>query len=157
MIDSVRVGNKIASERRRCKLTQDDLASHLYVTRQLVSKWEQGYGVPTIDSVISLAKLFSISIDELLCLDEENDIDENNLFIGRSREAVITNIIKGNIKVNLEDVFYQFSPTERLLLLKTIKSGKIETNMDDLLPCLTSGERNYLIKENANYDIKKIK
>ena len=72
-------------------------------------------------------------------------------------KSQITNIIKGNIKVNLEDVFYQFSPTERLLLLKTIKSGKIETNMDDLLPCLTSGERNYLIKENANYDIKKIK
>ena len=29
MIDSVRVGNKIASERRRCKLTQDDLVKEI--------------------------------------------------------------------------------------------------------------------------------
>ena len=151
------LSENIRAIRKSKGLSQEELAIKLNVVRQTVSKWEQGYGVPTIDSVISLAKLFSISIDELLCLDEEYDIDENNLFIGRSREAVITNIIKGNIKVNLEDVFYQFSPTERLLLLKTIKSGKIETNMDDLLPRLTSGERNYLIKENANYDIKKIK
>lgn len=157
MIDPIRVGNKIALERKKCRMTQDDLANHLYITRQLVSKWEQGYGVPTIDSVISLSKLFHISIDELLCLEENYDVDENNLFIGRSREAVITNIIKGNIKVNLEDVFYQFSPQERLLLLKTVKSGKIETNMKDLLPRLTTGEKNFILKESGDYDIKKIK
>lgn len=157
MIDSLRVGNKIASERKKCQMTQDDLASHLYVTRQLVSKWEQGYGLPTIDSVISLAKLFKISIDELLCLNDDYDIDENNLFRGRSREAVVSNIIKGNIKVNLEDVFYLFSPQERLHLLKTVKSGKLDVNMDDLMPRLTSGEKNFMLKENINYDIKKIK
>lgn len=157
MIDSLRVGNKIASERKRCQMTQDDLASYLYVTRQLVSKWEQGYGLPTIDSVISLAKLFKISIDELLCLDDDYDIDENNLFRGRSREAVVSNIIKGNIKVNLEDVFYLFSPQERLHLLKTVKSGKLDVNMDDLMPRLTTGEKSFMLKENINYDIKKIK
>lgn len=41
MIDFSKVGKVIMTKRKEKNMTQDDLASHLYVTRQLVSKWEK--------------------------------------------------------------------------------------------------------------------
>ena len=65
MIDFVKVGKKITLNRKKLNLTQDDLAEMLLVTRQLVSKWENGVGVPSTDDLISMAKIFKISIDDL--------------------------------------------------------------------------------------------
>ena len=45
MIDFVKVGMKITKYRKEQNLTQDDLAEALFVSRQLVSKWENGTGV----------------------------------------------------------------------------------------------------------------
>lgn len=42
MIDFIAVGNNIASKRKGLNLTQEELANRLFVTRQLVSKWENG-------------------------------------------------------------------------------------------------------------------
>ena len=61
-------------------LTQDDLAEKLYVSRQLVSKWENGTGVPSIDVLLDLAKLFHITFEELLCLNDENNINPDDIF-----------------------------------------------------------------------------
>ena len=63
MIDFVRVGIKISDHRKKLKMTQGDLADQLFVTRQLVSKWELGIGVPTIDTFLELSKLFGVSFE----------------------------------------------------------------------------------------------
>ncbi|AUD63413.1 hypothetical protein BK010_07335 [Tenericutes bacterium MO-XQ] len=42
MIDFQKVGNRIASYRKSLSMTQDDLANQLYVSRQALSKWENG-------------------------------------------------------------------------------------------------------------------
>ena len=44
------------------------------------------------------------------------------------------------------DVFYQFSPNERMIILKNVKEGKIETNINDLVVKLTPSELKYLSK-----------
>ncbi|MDE7263183.1 MAG: helix-turn-helix domain-containing protein [Anaeroplasmataceae bacterium] len=46
--------------------TQEDLASQLEVTRQTISKWEQGINEPDISTLQKLSVLFEVSIDELL-------------------------------------------------------------------------------------------
>lgn len=147
MINFVKVGNVIMEKRKEKNMTQDDLANYLYVTRQLVSKWENGTGIPSIDVLIELTKLFSISIEELLCLDEEIEVNESNIFSGHNRLFIIENIINANIKVDLPNVFYQFSPTERMIVLKAIKDKKIVTNINELYPKLTPGEQVFLKKE----------
>lgn len=148
MIDFNEVGLKIAKYRKEQDLTQDDLADHLYVSRQLVSKWENGTGVPSIDVLLELSKLFKTSFEDLLCLNEDNFIDSNDIFKGRSRIFVIQSIIREELNVNLPDVFYQFSPIERMMVLKAVKSGELKVNMMELYPKLTSGEQRYLKKEN---------
>lgn len=156
MIDFVEVGNKIAKLRKEFKLSQEELADQLYITRQALSKWENGTSIPSIDSLLELCKIFSISFEEMLCLQEENsEIDPDNLFTGHNRSYVIDQIISGKIKVEIPNVLYQMSPTERLIILKAIKRGKIKIEDEDELLCkLTRSEMRYLTGGNL-YEIEK--
>ena len=61
---------KLQRLRKQNNLTQEQLAERLYVSRTAISKWESGKGYPSIDSLKSISKLFSVSIDELLSSDE---------------------------------------------------------------------------------------
>lgn len=61
---------KLQELRRRRGLTQEELAERLYVSRTAVSKWESGRGYPSIDSLKAIARLFSVTVDELLSSEE---------------------------------------------------------------------------------------
>ena len=61
---------KIQELRNKNKLTQEQFAEKLYVSRTAVSKWESGKGYPSIDSLKALSKFFGITIDELLSGEE---------------------------------------------------------------------------------------
>ena len=61
---------KLVTLRKQKGWTQEELAKELYVSRTAVSKWESGRGFPGIESLRAIAKLFSISIDELLSGEE---------------------------------------------------------------------------------------
>lgn len=63
-------GEKIQKLRKQNKLSQEQLAEKLYVSRTAVSKWESGKGYPNIDSLKDIAKLFDKTIDELLSSEE---------------------------------------------------------------------------------------
>mgnify|MGYP000616476074 CR=1 FL=1 len=155
MIDFVKVGSKITKCREELNLTQKDVAEKLFVSRQLVSKWENGLGIPSIDVLLELSLLFRVTFEELLCLDEELlcldeelFVDEHDIFKGRNRLFIVQSVIDGKIKINLSEVFYQFSPIERMMVLKAIKDESLNANMDELLPKLTIGEQTFLRKEN---------
>lgn len=156
MIDFISVGKKIARYRKDNQMTQDDLAEKLFVTRQLISKWENGCGVPTIDAIFELSKLFHVSFEELLCLDEEIEVDENDIFKGHDRFYIIKQLIDKKINLKIEDVLYQMSPSERMIILREIKEERLKVNINDLLPKLTPSEQNFLKKGGLNvYDFIK--
>ena len=48
------------------KLTQDELAERVFVTRQAVSRWETGETQPNTDTLKLLSKLYDVSINTLL-------------------------------------------------------------------------------------------
>ena len=60
------LGEVIRAHRTRCQMTQEFVAESLGVTRQAVSKWEQGASEPSTSNLLALAKLFGISAAELL-------------------------------------------------------------------------------------------
>lgn len=60
------LGEAIKGYRAQCKMTQEFVAETLGVSRQAVSKWENGTSDPSTSNLIALAKLFKISTEELL-------------------------------------------------------------------------------------------
>jgi len=67
---------KLQELRKSRGLTQEELASALYVSRTAVSKWESGRGYPSIDSLKEISNYFSVTIDDLLSGDKLISIAE---------------------------------------------------------------------------------
>ena len=59
-------GEKLKELRQRKKISQEQLAEKLYVSRQAVTKWENGTGMPDVENLIAIAALFNESLDNLL-------------------------------------------------------------------------------------------
>jgi len=64
------IGKKIKELRKKNDLTQEKLADYLCVSYQAVSKWETGISSPDLSLIVPLTKLFHVSADELLGLNE---------------------------------------------------------------------------------------
>jgi len=60
------LGRRIYAYRTKRNLSQGDLADALGVSRQSVSKWENGNATPDLDKLVKLAKLFGVTLDELV-------------------------------------------------------------------------------------------
>ena len=58
--------NVILELRTKRGLSQDELAEKIMVTRQAVSRWENGETVPNTDTLKLLSKVFDVSINTLL-------------------------------------------------------------------------------------------
>ena len=69
---------KLQELRKQKGLTQEELAEKLYVSRTAISKWESGRGYPNIESLKTIAKFFSVTLDELLSTDEVLTIAEED-------------------------------------------------------------------------------
>ncbi|MCR5672113.1 MAG: helix-turn-helix domain-containing protein [Lachnospiraceae bacterium] len=61
---------KIQELRKSRSMTQEELAEALFVSRTAISKWEQGRGYPSLDSLKEISRFFSVSIDDLICPEE---------------------------------------------------------------------------------------
>lgn len=64
-MESLQFAERLARERRRCGLTQEQVADHLGVTKAAVSKWERGASLPDMGQMPRIASLFAITLDEL--------------------------------------------------------------------------------------------
>ena len=60
------IGKRIAALRKEKGLTQEELAGHMGVSPQAVSKWENDQTCPDISALPKLARLLGVSVDELL-------------------------------------------------------------------------------------------
>ena len=60
------LGETLKEHRIRCHMTQEFVAERLGVSRQAVSKWENGTSDPSTSNLLALAKLYDVSPEELL-------------------------------------------------------------------------------------------
>lgn len=68
------LGEKIKKLRTTNSLTQKDLAEKLFVTAQAVSRWENNEVEPSIASLTEMAKIFNVSVSELLEEEQKHEI-----------------------------------------------------------------------------------
>ena len=94
-------GEKLYQLRKKQGLSQEALAEKLNTTRQAVSKWENNNGYPETEKIILLAKLFQVSLDDLLM--EEREIGAASDDENRNREnGARTEERRGGYYVNRE-------------------------------------------------------
>ena len=70
---TIEIADRLIKLRKKHGLSQEDLADKLGLSRQAVSKWERAEASPDTDNLICLAKLYGVSLDELLSTDEDVD------------------------------------------------------------------------------------
>lgn len=87
---------KLQALRKQKGLTQEELGERLYVSRAAISKWESGRGYPNLDSLKGIAKLFGITIDELLSCDELLYVAEQD---GKQKEKHLRNLVFGLLDI----------------------------------------------------------
>lgn len=68
---NIEIANRLVNLRKTNNYSQEALAEKLGISRQAVSKWERAEASPDTDNLILLARLYGISLDDLLQTDEE--------------------------------------------------------------------------------------
>lgn len=86
----MQIEKKLKDAREHAKLTQEQVAQTVMVSRQTISNWENGKSLPDIISVIKLSQLYNISVDELLKSDQKmQEKIEKDANIAKINTAVI--------------------------------------------------------------------
>jgi len=71
-------GQRIAQMRKELSLSQEMLGEKLEVSRQAISKWESDRGLPEIDKLVTMSRLFGVSVGWLLGTEENPAAAENS-------------------------------------------------------------------------------
>ena len=111
---------KLQELRKNKKLTQEELAEDLYVSRTAISKWESGRGYPNIDSLKEIAKYFSVTIDELLSGDEVLSIAEED---NKQKEKHLKSLVSGLLDTSI--LMFFFLPFFGQKAGDTVQSGSL--------------------------------
>lgn len=92
-MEQKKIGQFIQTLRKEADLTQKDLAEKIGVSDKTISKWENGNGLPDLESLNSLSSFFDVSINEVLA-GERKDAETYS----KNSEKVIVDLIKKNQK-----------------------------------------------------------
>lgn len=74
---TIETANRLFELRKKHNLSQEELAEKLGVSRQAVSKWERSEASPDTDNLIALAKIYNLSLDELIYGEKTESVEEN--------------------------------------------------------------------------------
>lgn len=74
---NIETANRLMQYRKKAGLSQEELAEKLGVSRQAVSKWECSESSPDTDNLIALAKIYGVTLDELLNCDVDAKKEES--------------------------------------------------------------------------------
>ena len=69
------LSEKLYKLRKNSGLSQEQLAEQLNVSRQAISKWEQGTAIPESEKLISISNYFGVTVDYLLKEDTEDTVN----------------------------------------------------------------------------------
>ena len=69
----MRFAENLMTLRKQRGWSQEELGSQIKVTRQTVSKWEMGQSTPELEKLVELSKLFDMSLDQLVGLEEAGE------------------------------------------------------------------------------------
>ena len=104
--------------RKMKRLTQEDIADALGVSRQAVAKWEAGDTVPDLDKCKVLADLFGVSLDDLANYEPEENLEFGVPPKGKHIFGMVTVGDKGQIVIPAKArKIFDITPGDQLIVL----------------------------------------
>lgn len=82
------IEDNIKRLRKNAHMSQEELAVHLAVTRQTISKWENGLSVPDAEMVIKIAELFHTSVNEILGVNVNHSVENLAEELAKANEII---------------------------------------------------------------------
>lgn len=79
MINQEKFAKFIVALRKEKDLTQEDLAAHLFIGREAISKWERGLALPSYSVLLLLSEELGVTINELLYGERKNETNEEEV------------------------------------------------------------------------------
>ena len=100
------IAEKLKQLRLESGMSQDKLAEHLLVSRQAISKWENGETLPDMENMIALAKLYGVSLDELvgIAVNKKENPDADNVGNNNADDNDDPSYINADIKKDGENL-----------------------------------------------------
>ena len=89
------VGEKLMKLRKKRGMSQQEVASALGVTRQTVSNWECDQGAPSLDKAADLARLYGVSLDDLVADEVEVVVADPDQAAGKPRDLHVLRHLEG--------------------------------------------------------------
>ena len=101
---TIEIADRLIKLRKEHGLSQEELADKLGLSRQAVSKWERAEASPDTDNLICLAKLYGVSLDQLLQTDDsvETIVKEQVKEENKNEESIVLTDKDGS-KVVIKD------------------------------------------------------
>lgn len=138
MEDKFMISMRIRELRKQAKLSQEMMAEKIGVSRQAITKWETGLGVPDIENLVAIADLFKLSLDELMGRDIEHEILAKDYLYESVTEYDIDG--KKNFDISfmgankLKLYAYEGEKVKVILLSNTISDiqNELKTKIDDI-------------------------
>lgn len=124
----MKFNEKLKEIRKQNNLSQEDLANHLHVSRQAITKWETAQGLPDMENLRNISNFFHISLDELL-QEEATDtsyqiIQEENYKYQTAYEYEVDGI--KDIDINVSPIYsLKILPNEKENIILKLGSNTI--------------------------------
>ena len=96
-MDQIKIGQIIATQRRKMNMTQSMLAEILNVSNKTVSRWETGVTMPDISLLIPISETLHISLNELLGGGQSEQGEEDLL---KETVSLSANQLRGQKEIN---------------------------------------------------------
>lgn len=123
---NIKTANRLCELRKAHNLSQEELANKLGVSRQAVSKWERSESSPDTDNLIELAKIYNLTLDELLNGDDAIELIKENKEANEC-EALISDDENNKVEIVKDDIILVDGETnERISVKETLASKKLE-------------------------------
>lgn len=88
MGEKMRIGEFIAMRRKYLRITQEELADKLSVSKSAIAKWETNRGLPDRDNISNIAKVLKISVDDLYKIIASEDLKEVDVKVNITEEVI---------------------------------------------------------------------